>query len=248
MRLLWGLGWSPGTFGGGARVSASVAYLQPVLGRRNLDILVNTTVTKLIQTGTKDGQPVFRRVLFAQSGSGELPRNTWSEEVGPLIRVPSTAPIFALKARIEVILAAGAINTPQLLSGIGPVQVLRSLGIKPILDLPDVGQHLADHPLVKNQFGVAQSSDDIIDNISRNATFASALLEQWLIERQGIMTLDGQTQIGWLRIPTNDSAFNGAPDPSAGRLSPHYELFVVVCGSTCKYILTTHSSSVRVAF
>ncbi|OJT02279.1 Pyranose dehydrogenase 1 [Trametes pubescens] len=203
-----GIGWSSGTFGGGARVSASVAYLQPVLGRRNLDILVNTTVTKLIQTGTKDGQPVFRRVLFAQSGS---------------------APIFALKARIEVILAAGAINTPQLLmlSGIGPVQVLRSLGIKPILDLPDVGQHLADHPLVTNQFGVAQSSDDIIDNISRNATFASALLEQWLIERQGIMTLDGQTQIGWLRIPTNDSAFNGAPDPSAGRLSPHYELFVV---------------------
>ncbi|EIW53711.1 alcohol oxidase [Trametes versicolor FP-101664 SS1] len=203
-----GIGWSPGTFGGGARVSASVAYLQPVLGRRNMDVLVNTTVTKLIHTGTEYGQPVFREVQFAQS---------------------SSAPIFVLKAIKEVILAAGAINTPQLLmlSGIGSAQTLRSLRIKPVLDLPDVGQHLADHPLVTSQFGVTQSSDDIIDNFSRNATFADALLQQWLSERQGVMTLDGQTQIGWLRIPTNDSAFDGTPDPSTGRLSPHYELFVV---------------------
>ncbi len=59
-----------GTFGGGARVSASTAYLQPVLSRSNLDVLVDTTVTKLIQTGTEDGEPVFRGVQFAQSSSG----------------------------------------------------------------------------------------------------------------------------------------------------------------------------------
>lgn len=59
-----------GTFGGGARVSASVAYLQPVLGRSNLDVLVDTTVTKLTQTGTEDGEPVLRGVQFAQSSSG----------------------------------------------------------------------------------------------------------------------------------------------------------------------------------
>lgn len=59
-----------GTFGGGARVSASVAYLQPVLGRSNLDVLVDTTVTKLTQTGMEDGEPVFRGVQFAQSSSG----------------------------------------------------------------------------------------------------------------------------------------------------------------------------------
>lgn len=232
MRLLSGSGWSPGTFGGGARESASAAYLQPVLGRRNMDVLVNTTVTKLIHTGIEDGQPVFRGVQFAQSSSGELQsHDTSSENAVPLILTHSTAPIFALKAIKEVILAAGAINTPQLLmlSGIGPAKALRSLGIKPVLDLPDVGQHLTDHPLVTSQFGVTQSSDDIIDNFSRNATFVDALLQQWLSERQGVMTLDGQTQIGWLRIPTNDSAFDGTPDPSAGPLSPHYELFVVVC-------------------
>lgn len=59
-----------GTFGGGARVSSSVAYLQPVLGRSNLDVLVDTTVTKLTQTGTEDGEPAFRGVQFAQSSSG----------------------------------------------------------------------------------------------------------------------------------------------------------------------------------
>ncbi|OJT05516.1 Pyranose dehydrogenase 3, partial [Trametes pubescens] len=200
-----GIGWMQGTFGGGARVSASTAYLQPVLSRSNLDVLVDTTVTKLIQTGAEDGEPVFRGVQFAQS---------------------SSAPKFALNATQEVILAAGSVNTPQLLmlSGIGPAQTLRSLGIKPILDLPDVGQHLADHPFLTNQFGVAQSNDDLIDNVARNATFAGALVEEWLTERRGPMTVAGQSQLGWLRIPANDSAFRGTPDPSAGPLSPHYEL------------------------
>ncbi len=124
-----------------------------------------------------------------------------------------------------------------MLSGIGPAQTLRSLGIKPILDLPDVGQHIADHPFLTNQFGVAQSNDDLIDNVARNATFAGALVEEWLTERRGPMTVAGQSQLGWLRIPANDSAFRGTPDPSAGPLSPHYELLFAVRGGT--YALPT---------
>ena len=53
-------------------------------------------------------------------------------------------------AEREVILAGGAYNSPQLLmlSGIGPADALRSHGIKPLVDLPAVGQNLAEHPLV----------------------------------------------------------------------------------------------------
>jgi choline dehydrogenase len=53
-----------------------------------------------------------------------------------------------VNARREVILCAGAIDTPKLLllSGIGPAAELDELGIEPAVDLPDVGRHLVDHP------------------------------------------------------------------------------------------------------
>jgi choline dehydrogenase-like flavoprotein len=50
----------------------------------------------------------------------------------------------------EVILAAGAVHTPQLLelSGIGPAEVVRAHSIPQVLDLPGVGNNFQDHPLV----------------------------------------------------------------------------------------------------
>jgi choline dehydrogenase-like flavoprotein len=65
-------GWAQLSIGGGKRSSASVSYLTPALSRSNLDILVNTLVTRVVQTGTqpKSGRPIFRGVLFAQSDSG----------------------------------------------------------------------------------------------------------------------------------------------------------------------------------
>ncbi|KAI0768341.1 aryl-alcohol-oxidase from pleurotus Eryingii [Trametes elegans] len=199
-----GIGWMQAAYGGGARVSASTAYIQPVLNRSNLDVLIDTTVTKLIQTGIESKQPAFRGVQFAQSAN---------------------APRFALNATKEVILAAGAINSPQLLllSGLGPKSALSALGIETVLDLPDVGQHLTDHTLLPNQYGVASGADDVIDNLARNATFANALVEQWIAERQGVMVDAAGNHVAWLRIPANDSVFNTAQDPSAGPRSPHFE-------------------------
>ncbi|MGQ4827912.1 GMC family oxidoreductase N-terminal domain-containing protein, partial [Enterococcus faecalis] len=55
--------------------------------------------------------------------------------------------LYTARAAAEVILAAGAINTPQLLqlSGIGPADLLQSLGIPVVLDQPEVGGNLQDH-------------------------------------------------------------------------------------------------------
>ena len=54
---------------------------------------------------------------------------------------------WGITAKREVLLSAGAINSPQLLmlSGIGPEEHLRSVGIDPVQDLPGVGQNLMDH-------------------------------------------------------------------------------------------------------
>ncbi|HEX4335081.1 MAG TPA: GMC family oxidoreductase N-terminal domain-containing protein [Polyangiaceae bacterium] len=105
---------------GGRRVSAAEAYLTPeVRARRNLRIVPNTLV---------------RRVLF------ETRRTTGLELEGP-------RGVERLDAA-DVVLSAGAINTPGILlrSGVGPDAEVRRLACEPVLDAPAVGRRLLDHP------------------------------------------------------------------------------------------------------
>lgn len=104
----------------GARVSSNVGYLYPFKTRKNLFIRKMSMVTKvLIDPNTK----VAYGVEYRKNGKKRT--------------------VFASK---EVILSAGAINSPQLLmlSGVGPADHLRSVNINPIVDLP-VGYNLMDH-------------------------------------------------------------------------------------------------------
>src|SRR5690349_16962458 len=102
----------------GRRLSAARAYLHPVMNRPNLEVRTLAFAT---------------RVRFARSRATgvEVRRGGRSEtiEAG------------------EVILCGGAINSPQLLqlSGVGNARELQALGIKPLHDLPGVGEHLQDH-------------------------------------------------------------------------------------------------------
>ena len=66
-----GLGWVQGSIANGVRSSSSTMYLRPILARKNLHVLINATVTKLFQTGTKNGKPLFRGVNYASSANGE---------------------------------------------------------------------------------------------------------------------------------------------------------------------------------
>lgn len=114
-----GVGYYQVTQRGGARCSAAVAYLHPAMRRPNL----------VVRTGS-----VAARVLF------EHGRATGVQ----YIRDGRTASVRATR---EVILAAGAVASPQLLmlSGIGPARELERLGIPVIRDRRDVGANLQDH-------------------------------------------------------------------------------------------------------
>jgi hypothetical protein len=59
-------GWAQSTTGGGSRSSAATAYLN---GQSNIDILIETTVTRVIQNGKKNGVPYFNTVEFAATAS-----------------------------------------------------------------------------------------------------------------------------------------------------------------------------------
>jgi len=114
-----GVGWYQVTQRGGMRCSAAVAYLHPVLGRENLTLVTGAHVTRLLLDGTRASGVAIDR-------GGEL-----SE----------------IRVKREVILSAGAYQSPQilLLSGVGPPADLELVGIPPVHELP-VGQNLQDHP------------------------------------------------------------------------------------------------------
>ncbi|HVP33957.1 MAG TPA: GMC family oxidoreductase N-terminal domain-containing protein [Steroidobacteraceae bacterium] len=103
----------------GVRVSASNAYLRPVRHRPNLEIRLRAQATRVLFEGRRASA-----VEFLASGTREVAR-----------------------ARREVILSGGSINSPQLLelSGVGDGQLLRRFGIPVIADSPAVGQGLQDH-------------------------------------------------------------------------------------------------------
>lgn len=66
-----GIGWSPSNQLNGERDSSWTAYIRPNMARPNFDVLINTYVTKVVQTGSEGGLPVFRGVEFAQSADSE---------------------------------------------------------------------------------------------------------------------------------------------------------------------------------
>ena len=114
-----GVGPMDGTIYRGRRWSAAMAYLRPALARPNLEVQSRSLVLRVLFEGTR-----AIGVEFAQN------RN-----------------VVRARARREVIVAGGAINSPQILmlSGIGPADALRELGIAPIADVPGVGENLQDH-------------------------------------------------------------------------------------------------------
>ncbi len=118
-----GFGRSQYTIRDGRRCSAAVAYLRPSMTRRNLTILTRATATRVLLEGKRAVGVEFVRRGRASRAAVER----------------------------EVILAAGAFNSPQILmlSGLGPAQHLKEIGLSTVVDLP-VGQNLQDHvaPLI----------------------------------------------------------------------------------------------------
>ena len=101
------------------RCSAAVGYLRPALGRKNLTLITDCMVLRVVFDGTR-------------ATGVEIARNGATEVIG---------------AGSEVIITSGAIGSPKLmmLSGVGPAAHLRAHGIEVVADLPGVGQNLQDH-------------------------------------------------------------------------------------------------------
>lgn len=123
-----------------------------------------------------------------------------------------------------MILSAGAVATPHILlnSGVGPAADVRAKGITSLVDLPDVGINLSDHVTLGIPYLV--NSNLTYDDIFRNATFEQQELAKWRTTGHTILVDTLVSQLGFIRLPKNDPAFQLSPDPTAGPHSPHYEI------------------------
>jgi choline dehydrogenase len=141
----------------GLRHSTAVAYLKPARNRRNLRIETNAQATSIVFEGTK-----AVGVRYMQGGI--------SKEV---------------RCASEVLLSAGAIQSPQLLqlSGVGPKAILESCGVAVVHDLPGVGENLQDHLQIRLTF---ECTKPITTNDALNSWVGQGKLGfEWLFKRSG---------------------------------------------------------------
>jgi len=117
-----GAGWHELSIHDGKRQSTAVAYLHPAMGRANLTVLTGAHTRRLILSGAR-----CTGVEYVRDGQ-----------------------LSQASASAEVIVCAGAVDSPRLLllSGVGPADHLRAVGVKVAHDLRGVGQNLHDHPLL----------------------------------------------------------------------------------------------------
>ncbi|XP_052131105.1 glucose dehydrogenase [FAD, quinone]-like isoform X2 [Frankliniella occidentalis] len=167
----------------GERVSTNRAFLTPAVRKRpNLTVQTGATV---------------RRVILS-SGPGK-PRAVAVEYDGPQGRK-------TVKLNKAAVLSAGSFNSPQvlMLSGIGPKQHLSDVGIKPIVDLPGVGQRLHDHMYAKG---------NVKFQLSKTATLGTqqqliSTVSQYVKQRMGPLTATGNPANVFFR-----SKYQKAGDP-----------------------------------
>jgi len=164
----------------GRRLSAADAFLRPALRRPNLEVRTNVTVLGIEFEGDR---AVGVRLRRGRGGEG-----------------------LARAAR-EVLLSAGAINSPQLLllSGVGPAEELRAAGVDVRHDLPGVGRNLQDHPFVTMIW-------EVTDQRTLYGADRPRPLAEWVLRRSGPLTSTVAEVVAFTRtrggLPAADIQFH----------------------------------------
>ncbi|MCX7036506.1 MAG: GMC family oxidoreductase N-terminal domain-containing protein [Proteobacteria bacterium] len=166
------------TIGDGQRSSVARAYLRSVMHRSNLVIRTDA---------------LTHRVLIANG------RATG-------VQYHCDGQLQTAHAQREVVVCGGAYNTPQLLmlSGIGPADELRALGIEPVVDLPGVGRNLSDHPNILNEYELREHIGLTPYLRMDRAAFNAA---RWFVDHGGPMAYAGSTANVFVR------SLPGLPQP-----------------------------------
>jgi choline dehydrogenase-like flavoprotein len=217
-----GVGVYQVTHKNGERWSAAKGYLTPVLSRPNLTVITEAMSTRILFEGRR-----AIGVEYLQGGERKQ-----------------------VKASREVLLSAGALQSPQLLmlSGVGPADHLREHGIDVVLDSPGVGAQLHDHidviqvidaPQLKGLFGLALSF------VPR----AIAGIVEWRNKRSGLLTTNFAEAGGFIRSSPSEAVPDLQFHFTIAKLSDHGRQTNFGYGYSCHVCLLQPKSrgSVRLA-
>jgi choline dehydrogenase-like flavoprotein len=162
----------------GERCSAAKAYLTPALTRPNLQLFTGAQVTRILLEKKR-----AVGVEFVHEGH-----------------------LKQLKCQREVLLSAGAIQSPQILmlSGIGPHQHLLETGIATLHDLPGVGQHLHDHPDVVQVVHVPHNTELFGLSVSGGINTLQGVLE-WRKHRSGMLATNFAEAGGFIKSQPDEA-------------------------------------------
>ena len=158
-----GVSYAQRTILNGRRVSAATSFLTPVLGRSNLTVRTHAHATSIVFDGKH-----ATGVKYSQGGAAGKPTH--------------------VRARREVLLSGGTYNSPQLLqlSGVGPPDLLKRLGIPVQHALAGVGENLRDH--YAPRFVARVKNTETINERARGLKLA-AEIAKWGVARKGILAL-----------------------------------------------------------
>jgi choline dehydrogenase len=203
-----GVGYYQLTTRNGRRCSTAVAYLRPAQNRSNLRVETDAHAMAVLFEGKRACGVRYRR-------DGQ---------------------VHTVRARREVVLCAGALQSPQLLqlSGVGPAALLRRFGIGVVRDLPGVGENLQDHLQIRL---IYETTRPITTNDQlRSLTGRARMGLEWLLFRGGPLAV-GINQGGvFCRVDpasrTPDTQFHFATlsaDMAGGKVHPFSGCTYSVC-------------------
>ncbi|MEK8034425.1 choline dehydrogenase [Ideonella sp. DXS29W] len=213
-----GIGHYQVTHRNGERCSAAKAYLAPASGRPNLEVITGAHALRVVlEGGRATGVEVLR--------GGQR---------------------VMLKARREVLLAAGALQSPQLLmlSGIGPVDELKRNGIAIQHALEGVGRNLHDHVDVVQVVDAPHQKDFFGLSISGAASVWRAL-GQWRKQRTGMLTTNFAEAGAFLRTAPDEVTPDVQLHFVIGKLIDHGRKTVFGHGYSCHVCLLQPKSRGR---
>jgi choline dehydrogenase-like flavoprotein len=206
----------------GERCSAAKAYVTPNLSRPNLKVFTGALTTRILLDGK-------RAVGVEYLHEGQTRR---------------------LKCRREVLLSAGAIQSPQILmlSGIGPREHLLAHQIAPVHHLPGVGQHLHD-PIDMVQVVDAPRAKDLFGVSPSGAWRMFKGILEWRKQRSGMLTTNFAEAGGFIKSDTSEALPDLQLHFVVGKLINHGRTTTMGHGYSCHVCLLQPQSrgSVRLA-
>ncbi|KAI1127176.1 GMC oxidoreductase-domain-containing protein [Nemania abortiva] len=204
-----------------SRADARAAYLDPVLSRPNLELLTGHTVTRIL------AGVVGNRT--SQSRPGSVPERITI--TGVELAADSTAPKYNVSCRKEVILAAGAILSPVLLqiSGFGPSDYLRGLGVDVLVDLPGVGSNLQDHAMIQPVY--KYTAPDVFTALDIVGDTREAVKAEYLANRTGPWTA---TMVNAVAFPALDQVLS--------------QLLHLITNDTAQHLPPTYDATLRAGY